>query len=713
MPRRMLRQLIAPAGIPLVAPLAIPLIVPLLVAGLLTLTGGLALAQADQTLHYGETVSDEVRTRLGDEWHFHGCAGDVVTVTMRSSEFDTFLELFGPTEPTPLATSDSRADDTAALAQIGGFTLTETGLHTIVAAGSSILDRGPYSLTLALSATLPTAGSLTDLDDQLLSADTPVTGSVTSRAGDEWLFRGCAAQQVTLTLQSDAFTPILELYGSTGRDPLTVGEPLTGSTAITGVTTQISAFPLPATDLYVVVAAGASLRDRGPYSLTLTVADPVTTSLTNTVSLTDTAGITATATPTATPTATSTATSTTAPPLCTVVANVNLRRGPSTLFDPPIGLLLTGTELRPLARDGDATWIEVEVLGSGQRGWVSAQPQFVDCTVAPSSLPPGIIPPFPTSTPTSTPTNTPPATSTPTATPTATPTPTPQLPLPVGVVIQSPGGDGDLIGNIYTDPRIVSGTTDGNAGEPIFREFFFLEAYAYDPTVDEGSGAGIRNVNFEISCPNNETYEHTESTARYCIFGGGEPNCNVLRLQNGATLPDSQCVIENGTYNINIAINPTRSDRAGANWNLTVRFEPPGTEPEPPQEPDQPAQSDLVGEIVQTGVGTNGDSIAGALVFQVRAHDPTVGNDDGDGIDYVDLVVVGPDGSPVYGKREENAAYCAFGGGTPCPAWVFADYDNRWPTNAEFQPGDHQLLARVVADDGREITLQRTITIEE
>src|SRR5690606_33881132 len=122
----------------------------------LTLLGGLALAQESQGLRYGQTIDDAVTTRLGDTWTFQGCAGDVLTVTMRSTEFDTFLELTGPLGPDPLVADDG--DGGATDAQIAAFPLAASGLHTLTAAGRTILERGPYSLTLELSGTTQLPG---------------------------------------------------------------------------------------------------------------------------------------------------------------------------------------------------------------------------------------------------------------------------------------------------------------------------------------------------------------------------------------------------------------------------------------------------------------------------------------------------------------------------------------------------------------------------
>lgn len=103
-------------------------------------------------------------------------------------------------------------------------------------------------------------------------------------------------------------------------------------------------------------------------------------------------------------------------PLCTVTAGtLNLRRGPGTVYAPPIRTLAQGTQLEPLARNPEGSWIEVKVKGSADRGWVSAGSSYVNCNqdVVIAALPVGQIPPTPTPTPTPRPTPTPTAAPTP------------------------------------------------------------------------------------------------------------------------------------------------------------------------------------------------------------------------------------------------------------------------------------------------------------
>lgn len=688
----------------------------LAVAAVLTLVTSLAVAQDAQSLPIGQAVSGEVANRLGEEWTFEACAGDVVTVTLTSDDFATFLELYAPDGRDPIASDDAGASGSDA--EIAGFELADAGVHTVVAAGSGILDRGPYSLTLIISGTT----DLAELGASILSDTVPVTGVVSTRLGDEWLFRGCASQAVTLTMQSDEFAPVLELYNSTDREPLSVG----AQTEVT-TTVQISGFVLPRNDLYAVIAAGASVRDRGSYTLSLAITE--TEALTATAGLTPTDATTRLSNPGSAvipvPTAVSPAPDASEPTCSVVGASLNLRPGPGTEFDPPIGALLQGAALRPLSRNQDASWVEVEVLSNGRQGWVSSAPDFIACNIDVSTLQPGIIPPTPTATNTPLPTATPRPTATPL--PTATTDPFAGLPSAAGVVVASPGGTGDLEGNVYTNPQIVDGT-DAQNDTPIFREFFYLEAFAFDPNIpgaSNRSGAGIDRVEFRMECPNGAEYENTEVTPRYCLFGGGEPSCSVLRLVDGATIPGSQCRIENDFYRVFVDVFPENRNLAQASWNLEVLLEPPGSgqaEPEPDPDPQEPPEgqpqeppqdsAELFAQFVRTGIDTNGDSFSGALVFQVQAYDPNVGGSDGAGIAYVDLVVARPDGSPVYGKRENDAAYCAFGGDEPCPAFVFADNNYQWPGGAEFTPGPYRLLAQVTADDGSSIIIERTVNIQ-
>ncbi len=60
-----------------------------------------------------------------------------------------------------------------------------------------------------------------------------------------------------------------------------------------------------------------------------------------------------------------------------------------------------------------------------------------------------------------------------------------------------------------------------------------------------------------------------------------------------------------------------------------------------------------------------------ALRIEARAYDPAAGTKDGDGIDYVHFTVEGPSGAVVYEADDDEAPYCAFGGDSPCEAYLY------------------------------------------
>src|SRR5215203_3221051 len=91
-----------------------------------------AQAQAPFSINYGETKSGEVVDRLGDEWVFSGCMSDVVTITMQSPVFPSYLQLYGPVGRDSLAEAGVEGPNGAAM--IGGFKLPESGPFTIIAA---------------------------------------------------------------------------------------------------------------------------------------------------------------------------------------------------------------------------------------------------------------------------------------------------------------------------------------------------------------------------------------------------------------------------------------------------------------------------------------------------------------------------------------------------------------------------------------------------
>lgn len=87
-------------------------------------------------------------------------------------------------------------------------------------------------------------------------------------------------------------------------------------------------------------------------------------------------------------------------------------------------------------------------------------------------------------------------------------------------------------------PLVVNGSqpqgTEDIAGLLTYDSTFLLRVDARRAGAGDAPGAGIERVEFVISSETyGEVYRHTERTAAYCIFGGGEPDCNGWPLHDG------------------------------------------------------------------------------------------------------------------------------------------------------------------------------------
>ena len=84
---------------------------------------------------------------------------------------------------------------------------------------------------------------------------------------------------------------------------------------------------------------------------------------------------------------------------CTVLQDLNVRSGPGTAYNPPLAVLEEGTEFVPIGFDPQGVpggpWVQTQVEGISQPGWVSAGSQFISCNLDFASLPSVEVPPPP------------------------------------------------------------------------------------------------------------------------------------------------------------------------------------------------------------------------------------------------------------------------------------------------------------------------------
>jgi hypothetical protein len=210
-------------------------------------------------LRYDQAVRDIVSGDEPDRWVFSGEAGDELTISLYSAEFDPRLELLNQAGAS-LFQDDDTGPGQSALIQ--GFRLPEAGEYTI-AAGRRGAQGGEYLLYLVLSRPAVAAGTP---GGPIAYGDT-VTDAVSNTQGDTWTFTAAAGDRVTIRLTGDGFDTVLELYGP-DRSLLIQDDDGGG-----GLNSLIQDFRLALAGEYRIVARGLG-SETGSYTLSLELGEP-------------------------------------------------------------------------------------------------------------------------------------------------------------------------------------------------------------------------------------------------------------------------------------------------------------------------------------------------------------------------------------------------------------------------------------------------------
>jgi formylglycine-generating enzyme required for sulfatase activity len=125
----------------------------------------------------------------------------------------------------------------------------------------------------------------------------------------------------------------------------------------------------------------------------------------------------------------------------------------------------------------------------------------------------------------------------------------------------------------------------------------------------------------------------------------------------------------------------------------------------------------LVAGIAQIGPQDTTRVVTDTLVYEVRAYDPKVGTNNGDGIAQVAMKIIDSGtGAEVYAidrtttiSPETRVEYCAFF--PDCKPWVFSKHTNTWPNGQPVENGTYLLRAIINTPDNTRTVAQTEIEI--
>jgi len=198
-----------------------------------------------QPIEVGETVNGELVGPAGDRYTFTAEPGVPLIITMNSTDFDTYLEVYDTDQNQVTYNDDAGSTSISRIF----FTPSSSETYTIVA--SSYRVGGPFA---SYSLSLETAPA------EMIEYREPVQGTLSSGSADYYSFQGTAGDTITIVMQSGAFDTYLELYDPDGALIMYNDDSDSTSRSEIGLT-------LESTGLYIIVARSSSSGGSGEYTL--------------------------------------------------------------------------------------------------------------------------------------------------------------------------------------------------------------------------------------------------------------------------------------------------------------------------------------------------------------------------------------------------------------------------------------------------------------
>ncbi len=241
-----------------------------------TSTPAPAVALDGERIEPGDSVSGAISAAVPEiHYIFSGTAGQAVTITAESNDFDTYIYLRDEVGFN-LATDDDSAGNLNA--RIENFALPEDGTYTIVVSSFALIADGRFTLTLesgAASAVTPQPSptAITEPTPEILASGNqiglslPVSGMLASSADTaRYTFSGGGGQIVTITLTSSDFDPVVALLDASGTE-LASDDDSAGS-----LNARISSFVLPTAAEYSILVSSAGGGSGGAFTLRIDAA---------------------------------------------------------------------------------------------------------------------------------------------------------------------------------------------------------------------------------------------------------------------------------------------------------------------------------------------------------------------------------------------------------------------------------------------------------
>lgn len=209
-----------------------------------------ALAQQGTPISIGDTVEGTLTTSQPQmRYTFSGEAGQIVTITLASEDFDAYLTLEDAGGMYVASDDDSAGNRNS---RIGPLPLPANGTYTIIAASLYGSDTGDYTLTLA-APTIETLTAGAVVEGELTSADLFKT----------FYFEAEESDSVAVTLRSTDFDAYLEMRSASGAfswsDDDGAGD----------LNSRIGPLALPEAGLYVITATSLGRTSTGAFTLEL------------------------------------------------------------------------------------------------------------------------------------------------------------------------------------------------------------------------------------------------------------------------------------------------------------------------------------------------------------------------------------------------------------------------------------------------------------